>query len=275
MDSIQGSCNGCNYSLHGTTYTLCLVCNEAKLCPLCSIADVPLCRDCVNSQALQTQQLELALATKVPCNLCQGVYRVEKCKNCSKMICDTCDTNPNKHRCARCQGVEGCTQRRVHVCCYRCWCVDCFARHEPVCPSTKFYLCNRCNNKVLTFGDGGGGDNFCPVEWCPRKYGCSKCNVRRKKGLYCDYHLYDKNCFFCHLPYPVAGTGAGVVKSPLQHGNGRVSYAFIETCDICMDKIRAIVESILILAKRKGQRFERGLMNKIMQNLLINLLQPL
>jgi hypothetical protein len=39
----------------------------------------------------------------------------------------------------------------------------------------------------------------------------------------------------------------------------------IETCDVCMKKLRALIESILILAKRKGVNFEKGVMNKIIE----------
>lgn len=69
----------------------------------------------------------------------------------------------------------------------------------------------------------------------------------------------------CIRRYPVhTGAGFGIIWAPY-YTKGVVGYYTIASCDICLKKLRALIESILILAKRKGVNFEKGVMNKIIK----------
>lgn len=256
MEPVLEGCSQCEYPVWDN-YTLCVVCEEGKLCLKCSIADFPLCKNCSISQMIQTSQVETAQKGRPKCVLCGNVYGANECQKCHLITCNACDLNPLKHPCERCQGV-GCSGKREHVCCNRCWCTTCFARHYNVCGQTKFYKCGICQGKVLTFGDPV---NKCPVMWCVRGWGCTNCNVLRLEGLYCDRHISDNACPLCKKHYPcITGAGWGMIYIIK---NGQRTPFVICACDVCMKKMRSLVESILILSKRKGTTFEKSLMNRL------------
>lgn len=243
---------------------MCIQCELAKLCPRCSLADIPLCKPCTGSQLQTVKNAEWQAHCQIPCGLCSSIYQTEKCSACKLHICQACDADVKKHKCKRCESL-GCIGRRSRVCCDRCWCERCFHNHWARCPRTQFYICSGCKNNVLKFGDDA---DRCPRESCPRGWGCRYCAVRAGRGmvgLYCDYHILREMCPGCLVPrfaYPESGS--------IQNLRTREKWI---CCGRCVDRMAALVESVLIVWRRMQHRKMRDVMDVIVgfaSNALVN-----
>lgn len=254
--SIEG-CSYCDYSPL-ISYSLCVVCETSKLCLRCSILDVPLCKSCVIKQTeikqTNIKQIENNTKDSILCVSCEGVWGTSKCNKCSKVFCILCDKNSFKHSCLVCEtkGCSGKKKRNDRLC------RACYERHKK---QTIFYECVYCYTKISRYSSYFN----CPVKSCVRKLGCPGCYVVRPEGMYCDNHVSKTRCVLCLKRYPVYdGAVCGKIKAPEKIGKVTRFY-WIESCDRCMLKIRALIESILILARRKNQKFEKNVMNVILQ----------
>lgn len=260
----QARCSHCDYPLNlpGGAFP-CFGCELAELCPRCATADVPLCRDCLSVQNKSLQVVAEKKTKTSPCHYCRGVYETNACITCNRWVCDPCQQHTERHPCLRCEAPwKKCMGRRAHVCCNKSWCDTCYQSHWKTCESSNCYKCVHCGKKSPNFGDES---NRCPILNCYRGWGCLSCAVRRPKGLYCYLHISGTKCGICQHRYPIAGDSLGHGRLWLSF-SGRRRVVLCEVCDLCMFKVKTLVDSLLWLSIKKGQRFEREVMNMIVRH---------
>jgi len=273
MDSkTRVSCSLCSYEIdpNSCAYTFCVVCNESYLCMRCSISqDAVICNSCIDGNDYMSKRVARM------CPGCHIAWEVNnKCKSCKSFYCSKCY---EKHPCFECKE-PGCSNVGTYeVCCQVKRCEACHSKHQKTnCRLTMYYMCHECCTRVYTFGS----DQFrCPVEGCALKYGCvsMQCNLLERfndRGIYCKNHTSQNACPGCKMIYPLDPT----------YGNGHVRIltllgAYVmrrEFCGDCMKRIRAFVESLLIVTKRQfGEdtifRFPKILIDMIVFNALNSL----
>lgn len=181
--------------------------------------------------------------------------------------------------CARCQHVFtlpgepfpcfGCDAPTL---CSRCamddvpLCLSCFAQQEDQQPPLKkqnkneSYKCTHCEQ--VTFSRLALETDRCPVKECERVWGCISCGVRRAEGLYCDLHSSSVKCQICHYQYPISGRGGYGALCACYGGEKKL---LRYSCDLCMVKVRALMDTLLVLSHRKGQRLGRPIMDQILR----------
>lgn len=262
------SCSLCDYDIDKKLggFTLCLVCNESYLCTKCSISqDVVVCKLCTEGHEFISKR------TSRVCPSCDIAWRVDyNCEACTTFFCLTCFES---HECFKCKE-PGCDSVGIYErCCGVKRCEKCHSKHRTTnCRTTMFYKCRNCGMYVYTFGPN---HLRCPVERCTSRYGCfsTACNgvLSRfnKKGIYCRNHTSENNCPGCKMAYPLdPALGVGYVRILILLG---IPVKRREHCGDCMGRIRALVESVLIITKRLGG-FPKVLMDMIVFNAL-NVLQ--
>ena len=253
-------CKGCGHPLLKSefSHSLCIVCNLSKLCLQCSIADIPMCNACANNQFKQITLIHTT--THIPCVLCASVFQTDECNECRKRLCTKCSSSLSLHPCLKCK-IKDCKNGRVKS---KDWCEPCKQRFEVAYAADECYECKICHSKAHP---SAYEQNKCPIKNCQRKWGCLNCYVFRPEGLYCDLHISKNGCVLCLKRYPNhVGSGCGTIIAPEYNPQQRTTtYYSVLTCDRCMKKVRALIESIMILSKRKKERFEKGVMARILE----------
>lgn len=260
IGSEQDKCGRCDYPLLPNAFIPCTFCEMVSLCPRCAMEEVPLCRDCLTTQVDQAIEVEKKRMLAKPCALCNGIYETSLCIQCDSYTCSICDKNPNIHKCPRCLNTR-CMKKQTHECCAWKYCDSCYESHCEIVKKFHYFTCKWCFSKVITDSDISRYYQ-CPVPNCPRQWGCQTCNVRRPSGLYCQDHISGSRvkCELCSLAYPLVLDRPGTLFVGRRGGNRK---AVAQCCDICLAKMRALVEGILILGRRRGQRLEPAIMDEI------------
>lgn len=261
MNSTEVLCAKCQHPLdiESGGYADCVLCEHARLCPRCAIGldGPPLCPTCEDNQRTELGRLEQRAEATHPCRICGSKYESRICAFCFKWVCERCDSDTTKHTCRRCATPE-CTGRRAHVCCDQCWCGKCYVVHWGRCPNTQYYYCIHCKSKVLKFG---APTALCPAsEACPRRWGCTTCQVRGRNpesNLWCDHHIATLPCRGCGERYPTLEQGWIIMRRRAP------PTIRIPHCGWCMDRMRAFIECALIWLRRTGKVRPKEVMDKI------------
>lgn len=268
---MKGLCTNCFYvlDLQNGAFALCEVCQTEQLCTRCIVAeDIPMCLDCKKGQLIMCNEREAKRQVMDPCCICKTVWETMMCKECKQFYCVHCNGR-DSHYCLRCDGNE-CDRNQQEKCCNKRWCYVCIYRHKQVdCEETMYRICKKCGVKVRMFGP-----EFmkCPVLGCHYQYGCTSIGCNRLvrynwRGIYCEQHISPFNCPGCKNIYPL--------DPALKYGYARILQLLgakihrREYCGPCLERIRALVESVLIVLRRMGKPiglingFPKVLMDKI------------
>lgn len=248
-------CSFCKYIIYPSTtpFVTCDICAVAPICTRCMMKhDVLICEACVENQKAQLKAAEERKRNSLKCNRCKGMCKaLHLCGGCTISMCYACYENIEKHPCQKCKG-PGHWHLGTQWCCGKKWCDKCFeVYHKTVnCPKHMYYVCRGCGNRTLMFGD----DCLrCPVPGCWNRFGCAArtCGGQylgnpRPPGLYCFEHISKNDCPGCHHRYTF-DRGYGWVRLDHLKPGTRMRR---EYCGPCLDRIRALVESLLIVCKR-------------------------
>lgn len=142
-------------------------------------------------------------------------------------------------------------------------CSFCFSHQEqqPVQKKSKkesYYTCTNCQRIAIAIPLE---IDRCPVKGCERVWGCTTCGVRRPEGLYCDTHSSSAKCEICHYQYPVAVGGYGTLWTCY----GGQKKVLRNVCDLCMVKVRTLMDTLIALSHRRGQWLGRPIMDQILR----------
>lgn len=243
-------------------FALCESCGTAKLCPRCAVADCSICLECKSTDLRASKET-------MACKVCETLSAASSlCHQCKVVYCENCFGDAMVHDCIKCSYLT-CITRSVSLCCDRKLCTKCYERHQRLdCANVLFYHCPTCHSKVLTFGPER---TRCPVVGCVLRYGCQSKRgdiLDSLRGVYCQPHTSKGLCSGCRLPYaldPALGYGDVRIVILLGTPPRRKEY-----CGVCFNKIRALVESVLIVVARLGKPadgsangFPKVLMDKI------------
>lgn len=262
MEGLPEVCSICFFTLdlkHGA-YSICEICEVAKVCPLCVITqEVPTCMECKNIQTNLDEEHKIKKQKMPECHACLNVWETNFCEECKKYYCKKC--NIPKHPCLKCSNPR-CTNEKSHFCCYKKWCKGCYETHRSKdCEITCWRPCQKCYAKVLIFGPD---TNKCQVNGCIFQfdYPCLKCHrFRFNKAVYCNDHVGTVSCRGCKRFYPLdPRKPTGYVKILSLLGNKVRKNGY---CNECFQKVRALVESSMIIIKRSKWVFPKVLMDKI------------
>lgn len=264
MNKGHHQCSNCSFELdlEHEAFAFCDVCQLAKLCPQCVISAeiVPMCLDCQKTQMTEWGERESKLQKMSRCPICSSIYNVKKpCQLCKKEYCNKCDESIH-HTCFKCF-TQNCSRRFFHRCCEENRCVPCHARHKGLdCKLTMYIRCKKCNKEILAFGPNA---KKCPVSTCTSVAGCPHCinTIKSTKGIYCRWHTSAAACGGCNQRYPLdSALGYGCLKILILLG---AKTHVRHYCGTCLQKVKALVESSLIVIKRAKLVFPKVLMDKI------------
>lgn len=258
----EGFCSKCSFVLdiQNGAFATCDSCHAIKFCPQCviSAADgIIICETCQKSQEERVTKLQKISQ----CMICERnrqrgyIYTCSHCKQ--HYYCQNCY---EKHACFRCS-VHGCPNRYGYFCCDKRWCNACRVDHRRLeCKELVYITCTRCKGKMVAFGPKS---KKCPVLTCTSLAGCSNCDmIRSPKGVYCRWHTSTKNCEgLCKRRYALdTALGFGYLKVLILLG-GTVHTK--DCCGACLQRMRALIESVLIIIKRERIVFPKVLIDKI------------
>lgn len=147
-------------------------------------------------------------------------------------------------------------------CCGKLWCRGCARAHQLTnCYDCTYRKCKRCAAKVLMFGDNAFR---CPIQGCLLKYSCRWCSKSEATEVtvgYCEDHISQYLCPGCHEHYPLdRALGYGYVRIFVLNGACKQKR---EYCGVCLQRIKALVDSLLYLRIRSKQLLPRNVMDHI------------